>query len=109
MVLGGGSASLRLFEAFAVLRHSHGHIVLSLQDNQPWAGAATKVRSPARAIKLLRRRRTAFETATEIDDRLPWTQSAAMPDDDLSRLANSRDAYRTLYLVAPLGAAAPQG
>ena len=55
----------RFAEALAVLAPAHGYIVLSLQDNQPWAGAATKGRSPARAVNPLCRRRAALDPADD--------------------------------------------
>ena len=88
ITLGEGRASLRVIEAMAKCPRAHRHVVLSLQDNQPWAGASAKGRSPAHAVNHLLRRRAALVLAAQLQVLLPWVQSAVMPADWLSRLIN---------------------
>ena len=65
----------------------HRSKVISLQDNRPAQGASMKGRSVAPALNYLLRKKAANCVAACINMILPWTASALMPADALSRQA----------------------
>ena len=85
ITLGEGRASLRGLEALSCCSRAHRHVVISLQDNMSWHGAAAKGRSPSAPLNFLLRRRAALAIATEIRMLLPWVQTAKQPADWLTR------------------------
>ena len=76
---------VKLLEIVTRNDRCHRSKLLSLQDNRPICGSFGKGRSTAPALNRLCRQRIALCVAGEVQILLPWTQSALMPADDLSR------------------------
>jgi len=85
ITLGEGRVTLKLLEVLAGLASCHSHICPTLVDNEPWAAACAKGRSPSRPLVLLLRRRLALLTAAQIDMPLPWINTKRQAADALSR------------------------
>ena len=85
IMLGEARAVIRLLQIVGADAASHARRRLSLEDNQAVSGSMAKGRSSALALNYLLRRRAALGLATDAQTILPWTESAKMPADDLSR------------------------
>ena len=77
---------VRLLQIVGADAAKHGRQRLSLQDNQAVSGSMAKGRSSAVALNYLLRRKAGLGLATDAQSILPWTESAKMPADELSRL-----------------------
>jgi len=86
ITLGEGRAVLGLLEKLASKVAARRHTVVVLEDNEPWASAAAKGRSPAFCLNRLLRRRLALQLASAISVLLPWVDTLHQPADWLSRL-----------------------
>jgi len=86
VMLGEGRATLKALEILAASVCFRGMIVPGLEDNESWAAAGTKGRSPVPQINFMLRRRAALLEASDVDMPLPWINTAAQPADALSRI-----------------------
>ena len=85
ITLGEGRGATHMLEVAASHPALRRHIVVSLQDNQAFAGAVAKGRSTSVALNFILRRISALSVAANLRCVFPWTQSPLMPADDLSR------------------------
>ena len=85
ITLGEGRGVLRLLKRLAAVENCHRCKVISLEDNTPVAGSMSKGRSPAPALNFLLRKRCAHCVAAQLTVILPWSETAFMPADELSR------------------------
>jgi hypothetical protein len=86
ITLGESRAVVCMLDIFTCSGPRHRCRVLSLQDNQPTAGAMAKGRSPADALNSILRRKAARCLASQTILLLPWVESAKQPADLDSRL-----------------------
>ena len=71
ITLGEARATVELLQALAACPSCHGRIAVSMQDNEPVAGASAKGRSPATLL----RQRAGLLLATGIQMPLPWVDT----------------------------------
>ena len=57
ITLGEGRATLQLLKRLFASPAAHGHVTISLEDNQPWGAAAAKGRSPSAPLNFYAGRR----------------------------------------------------
>ena len=84
-MLGEVRASLDLLERLAGFRGAHGCAVACLEDNEAWASACAKGRSPNFWINSLLRKKTALCLAADMDLHVPWVDTAHQAAYFLSR------------------------
>ena len=75
--------------ALSANTRSHNHKVMSLQDNQPCAGAYNKGRSTAPALNFILRKKSACCLLASLQFILPWIETSKMPADWVSRCFSS--------------------
>ena len=85
ITLGEGRACVRLVRILSRYPALFRSKILSLQDNQPIAGAFSKGRSPSPAVNFLARQKSATCLARAFRLILPWVESRLMPADEASR------------------------
>ena len=86
ITLGEGRGALCLLEGLAAEPRAHGFVVLSIMDNEPWAHASGKGRSPTFRLNRLLRRRASLGALTDIEFLQPWADTAHQHADTASRL-----------------------
>ena len=85
ITLGEARAVTKLAALLARCPLAHRHKVISLQDNRPCQGANNKGRSCAHQLNVTLRKKAGNTIAARLNLILPWTASALMPADELSR------------------------
>ena len=85
ITLGEARAVTKAIQILAAFPSSRNHIILSLQDNRPCAGANNKGRSTAFALNRVLRRKTAMTIAACFRVMLPWVETKKQPADFDSR------------------------
>jgi hypothetical protein len=86
ITLGEGRGALHLLEGLARDPSAHGFVVLSLMDNEPWAHASSKGRSPTFRLNRLLQRKASLTAITDIEFLQPWVDTAHQHADGASRL-----------------------
>ena len=94
ITLGEARAVVRLVRVLGSCVGTHGHKVVTLQDNMATSGAFTKGRSAAPALNYLARQRAATSIGADMAALLPWIESSLQPADELSRLPLQPQAAR---------------
>ena len=72
ITLGEGRGALHLLDGLARDPSAHGFVVLSLMDNEPWAHASSKGRSPTFRLNRLLQRKASLTAITDIEFLQPW-------------------------------------
>ena len=86
ITLGEARTVKRMLEILTSFPGVHDSLMFSLQDNMPTACSMTKGRSTSFPLNRILRQKGAITIAAKIRLRLPWTESAKMPADELSRI-----------------------
>ena len=86
ITLGEMRTVVKLARILAMTKSAHRSVAVSLQDNQPCAGATGKGRSASFGLNVLLRQKAAATLASRIRLILPWVESGRQPADDISRI-----------------------
>jgi hypothetical protein len=86
ITLGEGRATVRLLQLLARFPETHRCVVACLEDNEPWAAAVCKGRSPKSTMNRLLRIKAGLGLATDIKLSLPWVDTKHQPADWISRV-----------------------
>ena len=93
IMMGEGRVALKAFDVVSSFSSARGHVVLLLEDNEPFSAASAKGRSPTYRVNVLLRRKTAQEIVADIEYVVPWLDTASQPADAVSRLKQEAETH----------------